>query len=154
MVSPLSLWVFAAVSLLLAVAVGRLSRIDPRDALADACASLAGTSLFLGVSVVLLAASQRFSALEFWRDAGSIALLACPLGACIGLRYRGRRSLPRALLGSAIAVAGVVLWLTLNLRGARGGWAAAEIAVVLPAAAVAVASAACVGWWSRRAVRS
>jgi hypothetical protein len=154
MVSPLSLCVFAAVPLLLAVAVGWLRRVDVGDALADASGALVGTSLFLALSVVLLAASQRLSASEFWRDAGSIALLACPLGASIGLRYRGRRSLPRALLGSAIAVAGVVLWLTLNLQGPRGGWAAAEIAIVLPAAAVAVASAACVGWWSKRAIRN
>lgn len=58
--------------------------------------------------------------------------------------------MPRALLAATLALAGVVLWLTLNLRGPRGGWTLVEIVLVLLAAAIAVASAACLGWWSKR----
>jgi len=80
-----------------------------------------------------------------------VALLASPLGATLALRYRSRRSIPRALFASTITLAAVVLWLTLNLRGPRGGWTLIDIVLVLPAAAIAVASAACLGWWSKRA---
>ena len=151
MVSPLSLYVLAAVLLFLAAVVARLGRTRPRDALADGRAALVGTSLVLVASTALFAASQPLAASGLWGDGGSVALLASPLGATLALRYRGRRSIPRALFCSAVALAGVVLWLTLNLHGPRGGWTVADVAVVLPAAAIALASAACLGWWSKRA---
>ena len=151
MVSPPSLYAFAAALLLLAAVVARLGRRTLRDALADGRAALLGTSLVLTASVVLFAVSRPLTASELWHDAGSLALLASPLGATLALRYRGRRSIPRALVASMIALAGVVLWLTLNLRGPRGGWTLIDVAFVLPAAAIAVASGACLGWWSKRA---
>ncbi len=151
MVSLLSLYLLAAVFLVLAAAVGRLRRIELRDALADGRAALVGTSLVLAASVGLFAVAQPFAASELWRDAGSGALLASPLGATLALRCVGRRSMPRALVASAAALAGVVLWLTLNLRGPRGGWTLTDLALALPAAVMAVASAACLGWWSKRA---
>ncbi len=151
MVSPLSLYLFAGVLLFLAAVVARLRRTHTREALADVRAALVGTSLLLAASVVLFANTRPLGASELWREAGSAALLASPLGATLALRCRGRRSIPRALACSAIALAGVVLWLTLNLRGPRGGWSLIDVAVVVPAAAIAVASAACLGWWSKRA---
>ncbi len=150
MVSPLSLYVFAAVLLLLAGLVGRLRRTRLRDALADGRTALLGTSLGLVTAIVLFAISRPLATSELWGDAGSVALLASPLGGAMALRSRGRRSIPRALLASSIALAGVMLWLTLNLRGPRGGWTLVDVALVLPAAAVALASAACLGWWSKR----
>ncbi len=150
MVSPLSLYAFAAVLLFLAAVVSRLGRRKLRDALADGRAALVGTSLILSASVALFAVSRPLAVSELWRDAGSLALLASPLGATLALRHRDRRSIWRALFASMIALAGVVLWLTLNLRGPRGGWALIDVVLVLPAAAIAVASAACLGWWSER----
>jgi len=151
MVSPLSLYIFAAALLSLAAVVGRLRRTKLRDALADGRAALVGTLLVLAASIVLFAVSRPLAASELWRDAGLVALLTSPLGATLALRYRGHRSIPRALIASTIALAAVVLWLTLNLRGPRGGWTLIDIVLVLPAAAIAVASAACLGWWSKRA---
>ena len=151
MVSPLSLYAFAATLLLLAAVVARLGRTGLRDALADGRAALVGTSLVLTASVILFAVSRPLAVSDLWRDAGSLALLVTPLGATLALGYRGRRSIPRALFGSMIALVGVVLWLTLNLRGPRGGWTLIGVAFVLPAAAIAVASAGCLGWWSKRA---
>jgi hypothetical protein len=107
--------------------------------------------MFLATSVSLFAASLRFAGSESWRGTGLVALLASPLGATLALRYRGRRSTLRAVLGATIALAGAVLWLTLNLRGPRGGWTLGDLAIVLPPVAIAVASAACLGWWSKRA---
>jgi hypothetical protein len=150
MVSLLSLYLLAATLLFLTSVVGWLRRTKPRDALADGCAALVGTLLVLAASVVLFAVSQSFAASELWRKAGSLALLVSPLGATLALRFRGRRSLPRALFASAIALVGAVLWLTLNLRGPRGGWTLIDVALVLPAVAIAVASGACLGWWSKR----
>ena len=150
MVSPLSLYAFAAALLFLAGVVGRLRRKKLSDALADGRAALVGTLLVLAVSIVMFTVSRSLAASEFWREAGLVALLASPVGATVALRYRGRRSLPRALITSTIALAAVVLWLTLDLRGPRGGWTLIDIALVLPGASIAVASAACLGWWSKR----
>ena len=154
MVSPLSLYALAAALVILAAFVGRLGRRKPRDALADGRAALVATSLIFTAAVVLFALSRPLTVSELWRDAGSLVLLASPVGATLALRYRGRRSIPRALFASMIALAGVVLWLTLNLRGPRGGWTLIDVALVLPPAALAVASAACLGWWSKRVVVS
>ena len=149
MVSPLSLYVLAATLLFLAAVVAWLRRTSTSDALVDARAALIGTSVFLVLSVMLFAASQPFSAPMVWRKAGSLALLVSPLGTTLALRFRRKRSIPRALLGSATALAGVILWLTLNLRGPRGGWTLLDVALVLPAVAVALAAAGCLGWWTK-----
>ncbi len=149
MVSPLSLFVLAGVTLLLAGAVGWLRRVGSREAVADGRAALIGTLAALAAAVALFGLS-RAAGSELWRAAGSAALLASPLAAVLALRSRGRRSIPRALLAAAVALAAVVLWLTLNFRGPGGGWTPAEILRVLPPAAVALASAACLGWWTKR----
>lgn len=149
MVSPTSLYVFAAVLVCLAAVMAWLRRAKARDVLGDGLAALAGTSLILGASVVLFALSQPLTASELWRDAGSVTLLASGLGPTLALRYRGRRSIPRALFTSTLALAFVALWLTLNFRGPRGGWTWIDLALVWPAAATALASAACFGWWSK-----
>lgn len=149
MVTPLSLFALAAVLLVLAVLVGWLRRSRWLDAFKDGLAALTGAAVLFVSAVVLFAASNRLRLSQPWLDSGAIALLASPLGATLALRLRGRRSIPRALLVSIIAVAGVVLWLSLNLRGPNGGWTFTDILLVLPAAVVAVASAACLGWWSK-----
>ena len=151
MVSSASLYLVGAVFLALAAAVARVRRRGLREALADGGAAAVGTSLLLAASIGLFAVSQAFTSSEAWRVAGSLALLASPLGATLALRRRGRRSIPRALLASAAALAAVIVWLTLNLRGPRGGWTLMDLAQVLPAVVIAVASAACLGWWSKRA---
>ena len=150
MVSPVSLCVFAATLLCLAIAVAWLRRTKVRTALAEGGASLGGASLLLTASAALFALARPLEASELSQDAALLALMASPLGATLGLRWRGRRSIPRALLASAVALAGVVLWLTLFLRGPRGGWTFRDAALVVTAAAIAVASAACLGWWSKR----
>ena len=134
MVSLLSLYLFAAALLFLAAVVGRLGRIAPRDALADGRAALVGASPVLTTSVVLFAFSLPHAAPEIWRHIGSVALWTSPLGATLALRIRGRRSIPRALFASTIAVAGVALWLTLNLRGPRGGWTLGTASMEVPRA--------------------
>ncbi len=123
-----------------------------RHAMADGCASLIGATLVLVASVALFAIYQSLAASSFWRNAGLATLLASAPASTLALRYRGRRSIPRALTGSIFALAGIVVWLTLNVRGPRGGWTLGEVAQVLPAAAIALASAACLGWWSKSAI--
>lgn len=137
--------------MLLAVVVARFGRTQTQDALADGCASLISATLVLVASVALFAIYQSLAASSFWRNAGLATLLASAPASTLALRYRGRRSIPRALTGSILALAGIVVWLTLNLRGPRGDWTIGEVALVLPAAAIALASAACVGWWSKSA---
>ncbi len=150
MVSPLSLYLFVATLLLLAAGVGRLRRTPLREALDDGCAALVGALVPIAAAIGLFASGQPLDASELWHRAGSQALLASPLGATLALRCRGRGSVPRALLAAALAQAGVVLWLTLNLRGPRGGWSFPDVVLVASAAGIAVASAACLGWWSKR----
>ncbi len=150
MVSPLSLYVFAVVLLLLAGVVGRLRGEKPRDALAEMGAATVGALAVLVAAVTLYVLVRPLSVAGLRLEVGSIALLASPLGATLALRRRGRRSIPRALLTSIVALAGVTLWLTVNLRGPRGDWTLGDLALVLPAAALAVASGACIGWWSKR----
>ena len=139
---------------MLAIVVARFGRTQTQDALADGCASLIGAVLVLAASVTLFVFSgwQSLAASTFWHSAGSAALLASAPASTLALRFRGRRSIPRALTGSILALAGIVMWLTLNLRGPRGGWSIGEVALVLPAAAIALASAACLGWWSKSAI--
>jgi hypothetical protein len=150
MVSPLSLLGFAAALLLLASVVGRLRGERAGDSLADGCAATIGALAMLAAAVTLFGLVRPLVLAGLRFEPGSIALLASPIGATLALRRRGRRSIPRALLTSTGALAGVVLWLTLNLRGPRGDWALGQVALVLPAAAIAVASGACIGWWSKR----
>lgn len=150
MVSPISLYAFAATLLFLAVVVAWIRGTRMRVALADGSAALGGASLFLVASTMLFAAARPLEASELWRHAGSLALVASPLGATLALRFRGRRSIPRALLASTFAMGGVLLWLTLNLRGPRGDWSSSDAVLVLTAVTLSVASAACLGSWSKR----
>ena len=154
MVSSVSLCAFAATLLFLAVLVAWFRRITPLAALAEGGAALAGAALFLAASAALYVAAQPLNASGLWQDAASLALVASPLGATLGLRCRGRRSMPRALFASTLALAGIVLWLILNLRGPRGGWSWTHGALVLGLAAIALASAASLGWWSKRTAMS
>ena len=80
-------------------------------------------------------------------------MMAAPVASTLALRLRGRRSMPRALIASTVAVAVVIGWLTLHMKGIRGGWTATEIVVTTVTASAAVASAACLGWWSKPARR-
>ena len=134
MVTPLSLFLFATATLLLAIVVGWLRQSNLRDLLGDGLAALTGVAVVLVSSVILFAISDRLRLSQPWFDAGAVTLLASPLGATVALRFRGRRSMPRALVASIVAIVGVVLWLTLNLRGPNGGWILAEVLIVLPAA--------------------
>ncbi len=150
MVSPLSLCILAATLLIVAILVAWIRGTKLPVALADGGVAVGGASLFLTASAMLFAAAQPLEASEFWREAGSLALVASPLGATLALRSRGRRSILRALLASTIALTCVLLWLTFNLRGPRGGWSPSNAVLVLTAGSIAVASAACLGWWSKR----
>jgi hypothetical protein len=150
MVTPLSLYAVALVLLLLASIARWLGRTTGTEALADLWAASAGALVPLLAAVVLFACLEGVPAPDRWEQVAAGALLASPLGATLALRRRGHRSLPRALAGSCLAVVVVVLWLTLNLRGPRGGWTLVDIALVLPAATLAVALGACTGWWSKR----
>ena len=150
MVSLTSLAVMAIVAVVLAAVVARLRGPAGKPALADALAALAATLGSLLAADLLFLFSGSPDVASWWRDAASVALLAGPLAATAALRFRGRRSIPRALLASAVAVAGVVVWLTLHLRGPRGGWATGEVVLATLAAAITVAAAACAGWWSKR----
>ncbi len=144
MVTLTSLGVLAVVAAVLAAGVARLRGLTSTRAWADARAAVAAT-------LVLLVSAELLLALSAGTDAASLALLATPLAATAALRFRGRRSIPRALIGSAVALAAVVVWLTLHLRGPRGGWTVVDAALATVAAAVTIAAAACAGWWTKRA---
>jgi hypothetical protein len=112
------------------------------EAAGDATAALLATLGAMLTACALYAASAG--------HAGSLVLMASPLVATMALRLRGRRSIPRSLLASALACIAVVVWLTLHLKGPRGGWTVLEVAATTGSATVAVGSAACLGWWSKR----
>ena len=151
MVSPISLYVFASILSLLAIVVAWLGDTKTRDALADGYASLMAAAVVLVASATLFAFSgcQTLSTSTLWHNAGTAVLMASAPATTLALRYRGARTIPRALTGSTLALVGIVVWLTLNLRGPRGGWSVGEVVLVLLAAAFALASAACLGWWSK-----
>jgi len=150
MVTPISLVAFAAVATLLAFSVARLRRLGPVKTTVDWGAALLGTLGALVVAALLYSFSRPLDASPAWRTLGSLAMLAAPVAASVSLGLGGRRSFPRALLLSAGALAVVVFWLTVRLKGIRGDWRLEELALVTLAASVAVASAACIGWWSKR----
>ena len=143
MVSFASLGGVALVALALAIVVGWRRDLTRKQASGDAAAALLGTLAALTLAVACYGIP--------WRGPGSWALLASPLTATVALRARGRRSAPRALIASGVVLALVILWLTLNLRGPAGGWTPGQVVLTTSTSAVAIASAACLGWWSKRA---
>ncbi len=149
-VSLFSLLLVAAVVGLLAAIVAWLRVRGARVAGADALAAGLGALAALIAACVFYGISYPPEASPAWRQAGSLALLASPLTATLALRLRGRRSMPRALTLSGAVLVVVVLWLTVHLKGVRGGWTAFEIASTTATAAAAIAAAACLGWWSKR----
>jgi hypothetical protein len=153
MVSLFSLVSIAVAFLVPALLVARLRRLAAKDARADLVTAWLAALATLGLAIALYALSVPLDASPFWREAGSWVLVAAPVASTVSLRLRGRRSMPRALVVSAVALALVIAWLTLRLKGIRGGWTATEIVATVTAASAAVASAACLGWWSRRARR-
>lgn len=150
MVSLLSLAGLAAVFAALAALVAWLRGLTRKTATLDAVASLLATLLAMTTASVLYALSYPPGSTASWRHVGSIVLIASPVVATVALRMRCRRSIPRALVASSVALVAVVAWLTIHLKGVRGGWTALEILVAIGAATVAVGSAACLGWWSKR----
>ncbi len=143
MVSFASLGGVALVALALAIVVGWRRDLTRKQATGDAAAALLGALAALTLAVACYGIP--------WRGPGSWALLASPLTATVALRARGRRSAPRALIASGVVLALVILWLTLNLRGPAGGWTLGQIVLTTSTSAVAIASAAGHGWWSKRA---
>jgi len=143
-------WVAAAAFLLAALAAC-LRRVGWRVAWRDGAAALVATLGTLILAVLLWVLAYPPDASPWWRSLGSVALLASPWIATLALRSRSRRSIPRALLVSGVALFVVVLWLTLHLRGLRGGWSGSEVVAATLLATIAVALAACSGWWSKRA---
>ena len=151
MVSPASLVVLASVLVGLAAWVAYLRGVGARTAMGDAAAALTAVVATLGVACVLYALSYPLEAARGWHVAGSLVLLVSFLPPAVVLRSRARRSIPRALIASIVALFGVVSWLTLHLKGVRGGWSASEVALTVGAASTAIAAAACLGWWSKPA---
>ena len=151
MVSSTSLIVLAVLFVGLAACVAYLRGVGARPAMGDAGAALAAVVATLGTASVLFALSSPLEAARGWRVAASVLMLASILPPVVLLRRRGRRSIPRALIASAIALVCVVAWLTLHLKGVRGGWSAPQIALTVGAASCAIAGACCLGWWSKPA---
>jgi hypothetical protein len=150
MVSLTSLVTIAVSVAVLAAAVAWLRREGAARALADAGAAFGGALSALVLAVLFFALSYPPDSSTAWGDLGSVALMAGPVACTAALRLRGRRSVPRAFVASTMALAAVVLWLTVHLRGPRGGWEASEIIATTVAGAAAMAAAACLGWWSKR----
>jgi hypothetical protein len=153
MVSLLSLVGVAAVATAVAALAAWRRGLSPRDVGTDLVRAQTTSLATVLLAVALFALSYPPGSAPVWRVAGSVVLLAAPLTVTAALRLRGRRSIPRALVASGVAVLTVVGWLTLHLKGIRGGWTCGEILVATAATTVAVASAACAGWWSKRARR-
>lgn len=150
MVTPISLVAVATFATLLALVVSRLRRLRLARAIGDWGTALLSALGTVAVALLLYASSRPLEASAAWRVGGSLALLAAPVAASVSLGLRGRRSILRALVLSGATLAVVVLWLTIRLKGVRADWLAGEVALVTLAASVAVASAACIGWWSKR----
>jgi hypothetical protein len=149
MVTPISLVVVATFVTLMALVVSVLRRLTLAQTIGEWGTALVSALGALAAALLLYASSRPLEASALWRVGGSLALLAAPVAASVSLRLCGRRSIPRALVLSGAMLGLVVLWLTIRLKGARGNWLASEVALVTFAAAVAVASAACIGWWSK-----
>ena len=150
MVSLLSLIGIAAVVMLVAIFVAWRRGLTLKDARADALAALLMSLGAMILADIFFVLSYPLDSPSLWRELGSVALMASPLACTAALRVRSRRTMPRALIGSGVALVAVVLWLGAHLKGVRGGWTAREVGVTTGAAAATVASAACLGWWSGR----
>lgn len=150
MVSLFSIIGIAAVFAGLAALVAFLRGLSLRSAIKDAVASLLGALAAITTACLLYALYYSPDSSGLWRTLGSITLTVSPIAATVGLRMRGQRSIWRAFIVSSIALVVVVVWLTIHLTGIRGGWGFIEIVTVAGTATVAVGSAACLGWWSKR----
>ena len=134
MVTLLSLIGIAAVFAGLAALTALLRGLSLKSATTDAVAAMLGTLSAISTSCLLFALYHAPDSAGLWRTVGSIALIMSPVTATIGLRIQGRRSSWRALIVSGIALLTVVAWLTLHLKGIRGGWGFFEIVAASGAA--------------------
>jgi hypothetical protein len=150
MTSFLTLALAAVFFTVLAFAAAWLHGATRRDMGLDLLLALAASLSSLVVAGFLFNASIPLDSSPRWRVLGSLALLASPLVSSLALRLRGRRSVPRALATSGIAVLLIVVWLTLQLEGRRGDWSANRVVSTALTAALIIASAACLGWWTKR----
>lgn len=152
--SLFSLVGIAAAFALLAALVAWRRRLPAKNVVTDGLAALFMALTAMTLADALFVLSYPLDASPLWREAGSWALMIAPVASTVALRLRGRRSIPRALIVSAVALVALIGWLTLHLKGIRGGWTAVEIVLTTLAASAAVASAACLGWWSKPAPRT
>ena len=159
MVPLWSLPMLAALFVGCAAGLAALRRLGTNRALGDAAVAIRAAVISIAPGVSLYAAAAWSSDGAVWRNAGALCFVAFPLLSAIALslaaRKRGwrRGSVVGTLLGSGLAVAVVATWVTLYLKGVRGGWTSIEMLVSLASVCVTFTASACLGWWSGRTVR-
>jgi len=155
------LWLLPAIAMLLLACAGSLALLRrlPKGRIArDGAVAVTSASTTLLAATCCYAISALADATT-WRNAGAACIIAFPIVSTVFLQLAARKesfrpgSLVGAFLSSTTGVALIGAWAILYLKGPRGGWVVAEIAVFAFSAALAFSSAACLGWWCGRLIR-
>jgi len=159
MVPLWSLPTLAALFALCAAGVAGLRRLGMKRALGDTAVATWAAAMSITPTVSFLAVAARSSDGAVWRSAGTLCFVAFPVLSAVALSLRAQKrdwrkgSLLGTLLGSCLAVAVVGTWVTVYLKGVRGGWTPIEILVCLASVWVVFTASACLGWWCDRIMR-
>ncbi len=159
MVPLWSLPTFAALLALCAVGLAGLRGVGRTRVLTDAAAVARSTLACVVCGVSFYAAASRSSDGAALRNAGALCFMALPAVSAIVLSLGAKRrawgpgSVIGIVIGTGLAVVGVGVWVTLYLKGPRGGWVPLEILVCFVSVCVAFTASACLGWWCGRAMR-
>ncbi len=149
----------AALFTVCAACLAALRRLGKERALGDAVTAILAVLPSITLGVISYAAAARSSQGATWRNVGALCFAAFPVlsvGALsLAAHRRGwrRGSVFGALLGGGLAVALVGTWVTVYLKGVRGGWTPVEILVCLGSISLAFIASSCLGWWCGRAIR-
>ena len=153
------LWLLPAIATLLLACAGSLALLrrlpKARIARDGAVAGTAAAASLLAATCCYAISADGTT----WRNAGAACIIAFPTVSTVFLRLAARKesfrpgSIVGAFLSSTTGVALIGAWAILYLKGPRGGWVAAEIAVFSFSAVLAFSSAACLGWWCGRSIR-
>ena len=155
------LWLLPAIAMLLLAFAGSLALLRrlPKGRIArDGAVAVTAAAASLLAATCCYAISALADGTT-WRNAGAAWLMAFPIVSTAFLQLASRKegfrpgSVIGAFLSSTTGVALIGAWAILYLKGPRGGWVAAEIAVFSFSAVLAFSSAACLGWWCGRSIR-
>lgn len=156
------LWSLPMLAVLFAVCAAGLAalrRVGKRRALVDAAAAMQASLVSIAAGVFFYATAGRSTEGAILRNVGALCFMAFPVASAVVLsraaQKRGwsRGSVLGILIGTGLAVALVAAWMTVYLKGPRGGWTPREILVCLVSVCAAFTASSCLGWWCGRITR-